>query len=46
VSVSDGEKKIAFSQSTAGDISDTDLDVLNPDGDSIEVALVKQLIDA
>ncbi len=30
-------KKIAFSQSTAGDIPDTGLDVLNPDGDSVEV---------
>ncbi len=39
-------KKIAFSQSTAGDMPDTGLDVLNPDGDSVEVAPAKQLIAA
>lgn len=37
-------KKIAVSQSTSGDMPDTGLDVLNQDGDSIEVALAKQLI--
>jgi len=36
-------KKIAVSQSTSGDMPDTGLDVLNQDGDSIEVALAKQL---
>ncbi|HEB56631.1 MAG TPA: hypothetical protein ENI98_10070 [Gammaproteobacteria bacterium] len=37
-------KKIAVSQSTSGDMPDTGLDVLNQDGDSIEVALAKQLV--
>lgn len=37
-------KKIAVSQSTSGDMPDTGLDVLNSDGDSIEVALAKQLL--
>jgi hypothetical protein len=37
-------KKIAVSQSTSGDIPETGLDVLNQDGDSIEVALAKQLV--
>ena len=37
-------KKIAVSQSTSGDMPDTGLDVLNQDGDSIEVALAKKLI--
>lgn len=37
-------KKIAVSQSTSGDTPDTGLDVLNQDGDSIEIALAKQLI--
>ena len=37
-------KKIAVSQSTSGDMPDTGLDVLNQDGDSIEVALARQLI--
>ena len=36
-------KKIAVSQSTSGDMPDTGLDVLNQGGDSIEVALAKQL---
>lgn len=36
-------KKIAVSQSTSGDMPETGLDVLNQDGDSIEVALAKQL---
>lgn len=39
-------KKIAVSQSTSGDMPDTGLDVLNQDGDSMEVALAKQLIAA
>jgi hypothetical protein len=37
-------KKIAVSQSTSGDMPDSGLDVLNQDGDSIEVALAKQLL--
>ena len=37
-------KKIAVSQSTSGDMPDSGLDVLNQAGDSIEVALAKQLI--
>lgn len=37
-------KKIAVSQSTSGDMPDTGLDLLNQDGDAIEVALAKQLI--
>ncbi len=37
-------KKIAVSQSTSGDTPDTGLDVLNQDGDSIEIALAKQLV--
>ena len=37
-------KKIAVSQSTSGDMPDTGLDVLNTDGDSIEVALAKELL--
>jgi SNF2 family DNA or RNA helicase len=37
-------KKIAVSQSTSGDVPDSGLDVLNDGGDSIEVALAKQLI--
>ena len=37
-------KKIAVSQSTSGDMPDTGLDILNQDGDSIEVALAKKLI--
>ena len=37
-------KKIAVSQSTSGDMPDTGLDVLNSDGDSIDVALAKQLL--
>jgi len=36
-------KKIAVSQSTSGDMPDTGLDVLNQDGDSIEITLAKQL---
>ncbi|MES2353124.1 MAG: DEAD/DEAH box helicase family protein [Pseudomonadota bacterium] len=37
-------KKIAVSQSTSGDMPDCGLDILNQDGDSIEVALAKQLV--
>jgi hypothetical protein len=37
-------KKIAVSQSTSGDMPDTGLDVLNQDGDSIEVALTRKLV--
>lgn len=38
-------KKIAVSQSTAGEMPESGLDSLNQDGDSIEVALAKQLFD-
>ena len=37
-------KKVAVSQSTSGDMPDSGLDVLNQSGDSIEVALAKQLL--
>lgn len=37
-------KKIAVAQSTSGDTPETGLDVLNQDGDSIEMALARQLI--
>jgi hypothetical protein len=37
-------KKIAVSQSTSGDMPETGLEVLNQDGDSLEVALAKRLI--
>nr|WP_236580340.1 SNF2-related protein [Rubrivivax sp. A210] len=36
--------KIAVSQSTSGDMPDSGLDVLNQSGDSVEVALAKQLL--
>jgi len=36
--------KIAVAQSTSGDMPESGLDVLNQSGDSIEVALAKQLI--
>lgn len=39
-------KKIAVSQSTSGDMPETGLDALNSDGDSVEVALAKQLVAA
>ncbi len=39
-------KKIAVSQSTSGDMPESGLDILNQSGDSIEVALAKQLIAA
>ncbi len=37
-------EKIAVSQSTSGDMPESGLDVLNQSGDSIEVALARQLI--
>ncbi len=37
-------EKIAVSQSTSGDMPDTGLDVLNPNGDSIEVELAKRML--
>lgn len=36
-------KKITVSQSTSGDVPDCGLDVLNQDGDSVEIALARQL---
>jgi hypothetical protein len=39
-------RKIAVSQSTSGDMPDSGLDILNQDGDSIEVELAKQLLAA
>lgn len=37
-------EKIAVSQSTSGDMPESGLDVLNQSGDSIEVALARQLV--
>jgi hypothetical protein len=37
-------QKIAISQSTSGDMPESGLDILNQGGDSIEVALAKQLV--
>lgn len=37
-------KKIAVTQSTAGTMPETGLDVLNQDSDTVEVALAKQLV--
>ena len=37
-------RKIAVSQSTSGDMPDSGLEVLNSSGDSVEVALAKQLL--
>lgn len=37
-------RKIAVTQSTAGDVPESGLDILNSDGDSVEIALAKQLI--
>jgi hypothetical protein len=37
-------KKMAVTQSTSGTIPDTGLDCLNQDGDSVEIALAKQLV--
>jgi transposase-like protein len=34
-------KKIMVSQSTSGDVPESGLDVLNQDGDSVEVALAR-----
>lgn len=39
-------KKIAVSQSTSGDVPESGLDILNSDGDSVEVALARQLVTA
>lgn len=39
-------KKILVSQSTSGDVPESGLDVLNQDGDSVEVALARQLLAA
>lgn len=39
-------KKILVSQSTSGDVPESGLDVLNQDGESIEVALARQLVAA
>lgn len=37
-------KKISVSQSTSGEVPDSGLDVLNQDGDSVEIALARQLV--
>lgn len=37
-------RKIMVSQSTSGDVPESGLDVLNQDGDSVEVALARQLV--
>jgi len=37
-------KKIAVSQSTSGEVPDSGLDILNQDGDSVEIALARQLV--
>jgi Helicase conserved C-terminal domain len=37
-------KKIAVSQSTSGDVPESGLDVLNQEGDSIEIALARKLV--
>lgn len=37
-------RKIAVTQSTAGDVPESGLDILNSDGDSVEIALAKQLV--
>lgn len=37
-------KKITVSQSTSGDLRESALDVLDQDGDSVEVALARQLV--
>lgn len=37
-------KKIAVAQSTSGDMPESGLDILNQDGDAIEVALAKRLV--
>ena len=38
-------KKIAVTQSTSGEMPDNGLDDLNSDGDSVEVALAKSLLN-
>lgn len=37
-------RKIAVSQSTSGDVPDSGLDVLNQEGDSVEIALARKLV--
>ncbi len=37
-------KKIAVAQSTSGDVPESGLDALNTDGDSVEMALARQLV--
>jgi hypothetical protein len=37
-------RKIAVAQSTSGDLPESGLDSLNQDGDSVEMALARQLI--
>jgi hypothetical protein len=37
-------RKIMVSQSTSGDVPESGLDVLNQDGDSVEVAIARQLV--
>lgn len=39
-------KKIAVAQSTSGDVPESGLDSLNQDGDSVEMALARQIIAA
>ncbi|MDH1209458.1 helicase-related protein [Pseudomonas chengduensis] len=39
-------RKIMVSQSTSGDVPESGLEVLNQDGDSVEVALARQLVAA
>lgn len=39
-------RKIAVTQSTAGDVPGSGLDILNSDGDSVEITLAKQLLSA
>lgn len=43
---SEEPRKIMVSQSTSGDVPESGLDVLNQDGDSVEVALARQLVAA
>lgn len=38
-------KKIAVAQSTSGDVPESGLDSLNTDGDSVEMALARQLVN-
>ena len=37
-------KKIAVAQSTSGDVPESGLDSLKQDGDSVEMALARQLV--